>query len=114
MCVAGVDGAEVTGRAVAVQVVLRPDGVEGTLRPSTFPEVRALCRGDDPEPTWCSRRWLHPLILSETRPALPKQPGPADVPVSRCRAHVDGERCVSPRPKRLPTTSGRLPNGPRK
>ena len=80
MCVARVDGTEVTGRVVAVHIVLGPDGIEGVLRPSSFPEVRALRGGDDPEPSWCSRGRLHPLILSET--GLSEQAGPR---TCRCR-----------------------------
>ena len=101
MCVAGVDGTEVTGRMVAVQVVLGPDGIEGMLRPSTFPEVGALRGGDDPEPTWCSRRWLHPLILSETGPPeAVRAGGRAGVVTSSCR--------------RAGFASHRLPSGSRR
>ena len=71
------------------------------LRPSTFPEVGALRGGDDPEPTWCSRRWLHPLILSETGPPeAVRAGGRAGVVTSSCR--------------RAGFASHRLPSGSRR
>ena len=87
MCVAGVDGTEVTGRMVAVQVVLGPDGIEGMLRPSTFPEVGAL-------PAVAA-----PSDLVRDRPSR-SSPGRR---TCRCRNKLmpEGRLCVSPPSERF-------------
>lgn len=98
MRVAGVDGAEVTGRVVAVPVVLGSDDVEGALRPSTSPEVRALLDGEDLEPAGAPGVFASPDLAKD---GSAKQCGARRLHLETCYGGRSNKRSNAPGAFRL-------------